>query len=267
MSAPHLVLFFAFTFAISWTIFFTVDAGGGLNPLFLAGVFAPSAVALSLTAWSDGARGVEALLGRITRWDVAGCWYAFAILYMAVIKVGAAVLVRLTAGEWPALGDNLVLIPFAIAISTPFQAGEEIGWRGYALPHLSEFLGVRWASVVLGVLWALWHLPLFYVPGTDTTGQSFPVYTAQVTALSVALAWLYLRTGGSLLLVMLTHSAINQVKDLVPAGAPPSAQPWTYNASPMSWFTLALLWICATYFLVRMRSDRFEPPVHPQVRS
>jgi len=70
---------------------------------------------------------------------------------------------------------------------------------------------------VLGVLWASWHIPLFFVRDTDKFGQSFPLYLLQATALSVAMAWLYANTRGSLLPVMLMHAAVNNTKDIVPS--------------------------------------------------
>jgi uncharacterized protein len=248
-------VFLVLTFAVSWTIFGTVDPRGGLDPLFLVGVFAPGIVAVTVTAVAEGRHGVRQLLGRIARVDVGMAWYAFAVLYMAAIKLGAAAAVRLSTGAWPEFGQNIALIPFAIIVSTPVQAGEEIGWRGYALPRLGQLIGMRAAAVLLGLVWAFWHLPLFYASNTGTTGQSFPVYLAQVTALSVAMAWLYGHARGSLLLVMLMHSAINQVTFLVPAAVEASSHPWTLNVSAMSWFTLALLWVTAAYFLWRMPND------------
>jgi uncharacterized protein len=133
-------------------------------------------------------------------------WYLFAVSYLAIIKFAVAVAYRIETGSWPSLGpDSFSAIPIAIAVSTPFQAGEEIGWRGYALPQLAEYIGWVWGSVVLGILWALWHLPLFFLkmPANNEYGQSFPVWALGVTALSVALAWLYIQTRGSLFLTML----------------------------------------------------------------
>ena len=141
----------------------------------------------------------------------------------------------------------------AIVISTWVQAGEEIGWRGYALPRLSDGFGLAPASVVLGIIWATWHLPLFLIPGADTFGQSFPLHLLQVTALSVAMAWLYWRTEGSLLLVMLLHAAVNNTKDIVPSAVPGARNPFALSTSLVAWITVALLWIAAAYFLVRMR--------------
>ena len=138
-------------------------------------------------------------------------------------------------------------------ISTPVQAGEEIGWRGYALPRLTHRLGLGGASVVLGVIWACWHLPFFFMPATDTFGQSFAVYLAQVTAISVAMAWLYWRTNGSLFMTMLLHAAVNNTKDIVPSVLQGATNPFSLHASLVAWLTVALLWICAAVFLVQMR--------------
>ena len=172
----------------------------------------------------------------------------------------------MATGAWPRLGSEAwYLIPVAVAFSTPFQAGEEIGWRGYALPRLATRFGLARASVLLGLLWACWHLPQFFIPEADTFGQSFFVYVLQVTALSVAMAWLYARTNGSLLLVMLLHSAVNNAKDIVPSALRGAANPFGLSASLVAWITVTLLWIGAGYFLTTMRhraetSNWNDPP-------
>jgi membrane protease YdiL (CAAX protease family) len=106
--------------------------------------------------------------------------------------------------------------------------------------------------VLLGVLWACWHLPLFFMAGTDTAGQSFPLYLLQVTALSAAMAWLYAHTRGSLLPVMLLHAAVNNTKDIVPSAEPNATNSWALSHSLVAWLTVTLLWLCAGYFLIRM---------------
>src|SRR5438270_4854883 len=119
---------------------------------------------------------------------------------MASIKITVAVLHRILTGGWPQFGsDPWYIIVAATVGSTGVggQSGEEVGWRGYALPRLARHFGYAGGSVFLGIVWALWHLPLFFARGADTHGQSFFVYTLQVTALSVAFAWLYKRTHGS----------------------------------------------------------------------
>ena len=242
-----LVKFFVLTYAVMWSCFIPVAAAGipAYAPLgvvlLLLGTFAPSLVALWLTARVEGDSGLRALLSGVVRWRVAAGWYLFALVH------------RLATGAWPRFGDEPWYgILAAIALSTPFQAGEEIGWRGYALPRLATRFGLARASVLLGLIWAAWHLPQFFIPEVDTYGQSFFVYALQVTALSVAMAWLYARTNGSLLLVMLLHSAVNNSKDIVPSALPGANSTFGLSASLVAWLTVTLLWMCAAYFLARM---------------
>ena len=257
--------FFALTFIVTWTFFIASVAlsgrvssgaslGPGLGALVLLGTIAPSLVALALTARAEGDAGVRALLGRIFRWRVGARWYVFAVGYMAAIKLTVAVVHRLATGTWPRFGNEAwYTIVAVLVISTWVQAGEEVGWRGYALPRLAARFGLGPASVVLGVIWAIWHLPLFYLHGADTYGQSFTTYLLQVTALSVAMTWLYWHTRGSLLLVMLMHAAINNTKDIVPTVPRAPGNPLWPSATLTSWLGVAVLWMVAAYFLVRMR--------------
>jgi membrane protease YdiL (CAAX protease family) len=96
---------------------------------------------------------------------------------MPAVKLAVALAHRSLTGTWPRFGpEPWWIIAAAIVVSTPFQAGGEIGWRGFALPRLAERLGLVEVSLVLGVIWATWHLPLFFVPVGDTYRQSFPLY-------------------------------------------------------------------------------------------
>ena len=271
-----LVAFFSMTYVVTWTLFITA----GRLPthetvvrlvLLLAGGSAPSLVAIALTARWEGRRGVRELLGRLLQWRVRLRWYAFALGYLLVIKLAAAVLYRVSAGAWPPFGHQawyavLVAVVGAGIVGGPL--GEEIGWRGYALPRLSSRFGAAVASVLLGLVWSCWHLPLFFTAGlspfADQYGQSFPTYLLQVTALSVAIAWLMGNTGGSLLLAVLMHSAINQTKDLVSSKVVGAGNMWAPSSSAVAWLTVGLLWVCAGYFLWRMRRrapTQSAPPV------
>lgn len=264
----ELSAFFVLTYVVTWLLWAvawavsTRFAPGSVaaavsGGVFLLGVFAPGLLALGLTCRAGGGAAASGLLKRIAKADVSWRWYVFAASFMAAIKLVGALLYRLGAGAWPAFGETRVLVMLgAIAISTLAQAGEELGWRGYALPRLSQSFGLAPASLILGGIWALWHLPLFFFPGGDTFGQSFPFYLLQVTALSVMLAWLFWRTQGSLLLVMLAHASVNNTKDIVPAAVPGATDPLALHASGVGWLTLMLLWVTATGFLVRMRGVR-----------
>lgn len=251
--------FFFLTYLVTWASWIPVVLKPSLLPaplsssLWLLGVFSPSLVAIALTAWKEGTTGVSTLLRALFQWRIKARWYLFAASYMAAIKLTVALAHRLIAGAWPRFGDTPVLVMLmAILLSTPVQSGEEVGWRGYALPRLAECMGFARGSLVLGVVWAFWHLPQFFRLGADTYGQSFPIWAAEVTALSVAIAWLYAHTNGSLLLTMLMHAAINNTKDIVPAGLANAKNPFSLHASPVTYLTAACLWVAATYFLFWM---------------
>lgn len=262
-----LATYFALTFILAWALWLLAAAltatalPMGLRGLFfLPGTFAPAIVALWMTSRSEGRAGLDALLGRVFVWDVNARWYVFAVGYMAAVKLAAAVAHRAITGAWPSFGDAPVyLLLAAVLFSTPVQAGEEIGWRGYALPRMSAQLGLARASVLLGAIWAAWHLPLFFIPATTTTGQSFEVYFVSVTALSVAMAWLHAHTKGSLLLVMIMHAAVNNTKDIVPSAVTDGTGVLA-GASLVAWLTAALLWGGAAYFLMRMPRLGLAPP-------
>jgi membrane protease YdiL (CAAX protease family) len=274
-----LLKFFLLTYIVTWTSWIasaTISGrnallGGTASPpsrlaaisglLFLFGTVAPSLVALALTARAEGRAGTMALLSRVVRAPTAARWYVFAVSYFAAIKLGVALVHRIATGAWPPFSEETWYIMLvAVVLSTPVQAGEEIGWRGYALPRLAGQLGLARASIVLGLIWACWHLPVFFILGSDNFGRSFPVYLLAVTALSVAMAWLYWRTAGSLLLTMLMHSAVNNT-NIVPSAVLPGANPFSLNAPLVAWLTAALLWICALYFLVKMRGATMREAV------
>jgi membrane protease YdiL (CAAX protease family) len=99
---------------------------------------------------------------------------------------------------------------------------EEMGWRGYALPRLQGRLGPLTANLLLGVLWAFWHLPLWFVPGSFQAGSSFGLYVVSTVALSFLIGWVYNGTGGSLLLAILAHAASDAADNLRAAALGPS---------------------------------------------
>ena len=260
-----LLRFFLCTYAVTWACFITVVKLSHVPAptvpalalirgfLLLLGTFSPSLIALTMTARDEGRRGVRSLLRRMLQWRVSTRWYLFAIVYLPAIKLSVAVMYRIMTGSWPRFGaEPWYIIVVAIAISTPVQAGEEVGWRGYALPRLAGRFGFARAGLLLGVIWSAWHLPIFFLPEADKYGQSFPVWTLQVVALSVAITWLYAQTRGSLLLTMLMHSAVNQTVGIVPSANPNPGNPFSLGVSLVMWLTAALLWITALYFLVRM---------------
>jgi membrane protease YdiL (CAAX protease family) len=265
------MVFSFLTFAASWLLWaaaFRLAGGDFTHPsrftalggaLYLLGVFAPALVAIVLTALRDGGDRVRTLLRRVIAWDVGPRYYVFAILFYPVARLAGAAVERIVLGVWPgASSESLGVMLVATVLSAPIQAGEEVGWRGFLLPRLSARLGLPLASLVVGVVWAAWHLPFFFMPGTDKTGQPFPAYVAGLTALSVAMAWLYWRTRGSLLLAMLMHAAVNNLR---PMATPPVAagSPFALRGPLMTWSAIGCMWIAAAGLLFTMRGVRDLP--------
>ena len=261
----QLAAFFFLTFLVSWTCFLgsAAIAPPGASPtagvagaIYIVGVFAPALVAVALTALATGRGGTVALVRRMVQVPSGARWYVFALGYMVGIKLTVALVYRLVVGGWPAFGETpWYLLMLAIPFSTPVQSGEELGWRGYALPRLASRFGLTWASLGLGAIWALWHLPFFFMAGVDKTGQSFPIYLLGTTAISVAMAWLYWRTGGSLLVTMLMHASVNNTIGIVPSATAGATDPFSLKASLVAWFTLGIMWIVAAWCLWQMRGS------------
>lgn len=255
-----LILFFFIAFLVAWLSFITASLVSNnaqlstLSRLFIfMGAISPGLVAVFLTAITKGGEGVKLLINKISFKDTKLMWYIFAVTFIAIIKGLAALVFFLLYNSWPQFGTtSWYVMLFAIAVSMWSQAGEEIGWRGYALPLMSKQFGLARSSILLGIIWAIWHLPLFYIAAADTFNQSFPLYLLQVTGLSVIMAWLFWKVNGNLLPLMVFHAAINNTKDIVPSASKASASPFTLNAAPIGWISLALIWVVAFYVIYAM---------------
>jgi uncharacterized protein len=203
-----LIAFFVMAYAFSWWPWPLYALG--LSPGAIVG-FGPFLAAVVVLALTGGKAGVMSLLRRMVRWRVAWLWYAAALLLPVGVALGATVLNVLLGASPPSsaeLGAWPSLIPtYFLFLLIPGIGGtwEEPGWRGYALPKLQLGRSALLASLILGVVWAFWHLPLMVaavIPWTDL---------AMVIVQSVVYAWLFNNTGGSVLLVMLFHTMTNVI--------------------------------------------------------
>ncbi|MBL7865221.1 MAG: CPBP family intramembrane metalloprotease [Cyclobacteriaceae bacterium] len=255
-----LLLFFLIAFLVAWSLFIGASLladRSGFSTLaelmVFLGAISPGLVAIAMTAASRGREGVKQLVSKISFNNPGAGWYIFALTFIALIKGLAALVFFVIYHTWPPFGTTpWYMMLAALAVSTWVQAGEEIGWRGYALPLMSKKFGLALSGVLLGIIWAAWHLPLFYLAAADTFNQSFPLYLMQVTGLSVIMAWLLWKVKGNLLPLMVFHAAINNTKDIVPSLSEKSASPFNFNASPIGWITVVLIWIVASYVLYAM---------------
>ncbi|HVJ72308.1 MAG TPA: type II CAAX endopeptidase family protein [Sphingomicrobium sp.] len=255
----NVMTFVLLTFIATWTMWIAASAffPDSLAFASLPGTIMPAIMALWLTK-RESEQSFRDLVARLFKWRVSVWYYVFALTFMAAVKLSAASLYRLDTGAWPAFGTTSLIVMLVGALfSTPVQAGEEIGWRGFMLQRLALRMGFAWASLLVGVTWAAWHLPMFFMPGGDMVGQSFPLFVLMVTALSVPMAWLYRRTDGSLLLTMIMHAAVNNTAAIVPSRSP--ADPdhvFLLFATPIGWLTTIILWVAAAILFIRLRASR-----------
>lgn len=233
----RVLAFFLLACALSWLDWGLVIASArgwipwriGANPW---GSFGPALAALLLAARDGGRAGVRDLLRLRARFSAARGTLAMALLAplaIVALAIGASVL----AGESPGaavMPDPVETLVLALAIAfVGGPLGEEIGWRGYALPRLLSSQSALVASLVVAAMWAVWHLPLFWLPGAAQEGSSIPGFVALVAAFSIVTTALWLRGGGSLGVAIAFHWSINLGTYLLPTVFPALAESRTFS--------------------------------------
>ena len=218
------------TFACSWVpwlglVVTTGDpfAGPGSLVLWMVGGYGPTVAAVVAAALFDGRDGVGHLLAGLRRWRL-GRWYLVLVLPLPVALVAVLVVVATGPASIEVAGlGHWVLLPAMMLGGVLFGGLEEIGWRGYLLERVQPSLGPIVASVVIGLVWALWHAPLFWLATTSQASLSPGWFTLHAVALSLVLTWLYNGSGGSVLLAVLFHGVVNGAYDAVVGGVAPAA--------------------------------------------
>ena len=218
----HTVLFFVLAFVISWAAWAPLvifpDRAERLDFLLMVGAYGPLLAAVITSLVYGGWRGLWRWLKRIFRWRLPVKWYLVAI-FINFVFVAAHLGLYLLLGGKLAIATDLdrpwyaypIIFPLVVLLSWPFGSGlgEEAGWRGFALPGLLQRFSPLTASVILGVLWGLWHIPpLFFMSSWDGSAQSFLLFI-YVIPLSILMTWVYCGSRGSALTSMLMHTGGN----------------------------------------------------------
>jgi len=221
----HLLIFFALTFAWSWFCWLLSSVVKAQLPalagvLFFAGGFGPSIAAIAVVTSVGGRDGLRNWLSRCLQWRIGWRWLAIAFfLPLAVMALAAAAHVALggTMASSPASGHVLLAaVNFLLVLLLGGPLGEEFGWRGYALPALQKRYSWRVASLILGGVWSVWHLPLFYITDTVQSHIPFALFMLSTVALSILFAWLFNCTRGSVLPALVLHTAVNAWAWIIP---------------------------------------------------
>lgn len=213
-----LITFFILAFAITWglgaiAIFLPEEFQrlfGKLtdtSPIYFLAVAAPTIAATILSLARDGWQGLKSLYAQLFHWQFNFKWYLLVLLGIPAIGWIAASLTGASPLKPTNSPTELLWLLFYILTTGPLC--EELGWRGYALPRLLEFFNPFLASLVLGALWGLWHLPSFFLGGMVQAGLSLPLFLLNALLLSIFVTWVYMHTGGSVLITVLIHYMVN----------------------------------------------------------
>jgi membrane protease YdiL (CAAX protease family) len=204
-----IITFFVLAYALSWLAW--PLWAWGLYPIAPVFSFAPFLAAFLVLAITHGKSGIGGLLRRMVRWRVGIGWYAVALLLPAVLALAATGLNVVLGAQAPSaadLGGWTGLLPgYAIALLIPGLGGawEEPGWRGFALPRLQTGRSALFAALILGVLIALWHVPLMVVG--DVHWSDIVLIMGAV----IVFNWVFNNAHGSVLIIMLMHAMNNTV--------------------------------------------------------
>ncbi len=238
--------FVALTYGFTWMVMLPgILASAGLLKLPIptlaldylvlsVGQFGPSLVAMVLTWRSEGRRSAWALLARAWQFRIPARWLAVTLLGPLSLGAVAMAIHLIGGGQWPdgsLLFQPVAILPYAIVVFLFLgPVPEEFGWRGYLLDRLQARWGALPASLVLGLLWGVWHLPGWYMEGSFQRLLPFWAFVLWDVALSVLITWLYNSTGRNLLVALLAHTAINMSNVLFPPldAASGSAQVFLY---------------------------------------
>ena len=212
-----LTTFFVLAFGLTWAVWVPRAVGIPVGVVGQLWTWVPAVAALLAAALTGGRGALRDLGERLVRWRVGWRWYLVIVLGLAVFSIAVAVVYVLLGGSWadavpPALNGEtpLVILPLFLAVLFVTDGvGEELAWRGFALPRLLTRHNALVASLILGVLWGLWHLPLVWTEGATLYQQPVWLFLLDITAKSVLFTWVFLHTRGSVLLAMLLHGATN----------------------------------------------------------
>jgi membrane protease YdiL (CAAX protease family) len=204
-----LVAYFVLVFGIEWLLVLLLSPL--LPPMItlLIGSWLPNAVGVLVTWVAGGHQGLRELFSRVVLWRIGLKWYAIALfgpILMAFLAIG---LYRVLGNAAPDLVPASQLVTVLLSAAFTGAMGEELGWRGMALPHLQARWNALISSLILGVLWGLYHLPSFLLSGLPLKDMPLLPFMIAALGLTILVTWTFNRTGGSLIPVFLYHSAFN----------------------------------------------------------
>lgn len=223
-----LTFYFLIAFAFSWVCLMPIalsEAGAGLLPfeppqaaglLAIVSLLGPIVSGFIMTAVTDGREGIRSLLRRIVLWRVGFRWYLFAFFGLPLVMLLGTIFWTGALQSFQPIALLPYLSAFVLMVLIGGPLFEEPGWSGFALPRLQELHGPLAGGLILGSLWALWHLPGYLIPSQDITDipprgtvMDFVVFSLALIGLRFIMQWVFNNTRGSVLMAVLVHASWN----------------------------------------------------------
>ncbi len=215
-----IISFFILTFLISWIFWILqIFLNKELAILRIAGTFAPFICSIIVTLILEGNRGVKRLLKPILNYKFNIVWYLFCLFstaFLSFTAIGISFSLGFSDFTFNELSKIYLVIPVFLFVLFFSVLGEETGWRGFALKKMLEKMNPIYSSIIIGVIWGFWHLPLFFIEGNFHQLIPFWLFLVQEIALSIVITFIYIKTKKSLLSTHLFHAASNTTLGVLP---------------------------------------------------
>lgn len=254
------ILFLCLTFLVTWGVNIPLALVAHHIIKFsvprwveITSTLSPGFVAFILTTIKFGRKSSKELLLKIIRWRVNVKWYLFALLIPAGCVIASLYIYHTVYRQSVDLSEwYLPFILFFIYI--PFSPlWEEIGWRGFLLPILQTKFHPLLAAVILGLIWGIWHIPMYLVhnPEGNRTGLFLVFFILGTIPLTVLFVWLFNNTNGSLLLTIIFHSAINATFSMFSKLPTGELRPFIYTMALISLIAIFIVWKTKTSLAIQ----------------
>jgi len=190
----------------------------------ILGTLGPFVGAFATTYLCEGKPGVKTLWKRFWNLEMGLKWFMICVLFWLIPFGFPYILTRLIDGISPELvwvsQPWIPLVWFFMNFTRSGGMSEEFGWRGYALPRFQAKWNALISSLILGVIWAVWHLPLWFILGDPHQGTSFLTFSFYLILVSIFYTWLFNNTKGNILGAVLFHAMANTIAQMIPLWGP-----------------------------------------------
>lgn len=221
----NLIKFFVAAYLFSWVIwgiavyitnFTNINVSWLPIVIIIIGAFGPSVTAVWLTHKNGEKGAVKKLLKRGLQIKTIPVWIWISMFIVPAMSwAGSMFYFQYSGVEASFNYAGLLFFPFSaliMIVGGPLQ--EEFGWRGYALDRMQKKYSALVASIILGIIWAAWHLPLFFIVGSAQQGIDLPFYFVSLIGISIIMTWFYNNSKASILVALLAHAIINSMSEL-----------------------------------------------------